>query len=65
MRQYLIGLDNTPSGAKFARERHLDENLGTIVVIGYHDLLGHYMDIIPAPPKSATPPQLRLVVNNG
>ena len=61
MRKYLNGLDNTPSGAKFARERYLDKNPGSTVIIGSGGP-DRYLDIIPAK-VVRMPPQLRLVTS--
>jgi len=46
MRKFLTGTEDTPSGAKFARERALnDAPSGTLVIIGT-DSQGHYLDIL-------------------
>lgn len=67
MIQYLKGLDNTPSGAKSARERYLEYNPGSVVITGYERSTDrHFLDISPATETVRRfPPRLRLVVNNG
>lgn len=63
MRKHLKGLDNTPSGAKFARERHLEANPGDTVHSGC-DRGGYFLDIIKPRQLNNTvrmPARLRLV----
>ncbi len=45
MRQY-IGMHDTPTGAKFAREDYLKNHPKSMVIVGYDSRNGYYLDII-------------------